>query len=180
MRNKPAILFLTGASGAGKTTVLASLEKRLTAPGYFFLRFDSIGVPSFQEMIDQAGSLERWQEMKTHHWVEKIVAEYREDQIVLLEGQSNPDFIEAALQKYGIERSAIVLLDCDWETMKARLTQGRQQPELANDDMKNWADFLRAQAKRKGISIIDTAARTPDAIAEMIETQILSKLILAT
>jgi uridine kinase len=76
MQNKPAILFLTGASGMGKTTLLANLRNRLAKPNYFFLHYDSIGISSFQEIIQQARSLERWQEMTTHLWVEKIANEY--------------------------------------------------------------------------------------------------------
>lgn len=175
--HSPAILFLTGASGVGKTTILKNLKKRLAGSEYIFLHYDSIGVPSVQEMIEQAGSLERWQEITTHRWIETIAEEYPEDKIVLIEGQSNLDFIDDAYQKYMIERGAIVLLDCDWETMKDRLTQNRRQPGLANQDMKNWADFLRKQAKNKSVAIIDTSEQTPEAVSEIIEKEIIPELI---
>ena len=174
--NSPAILFLSGASGAGKTSILLSLKQRITSSDYIFLHYDSMGVPSFKEMLEQAGSLEHWQEVTTYRWIERIGAGYADDKVVLIEGQSNLDFITGACQRYGIAKYAIILLDCDWQTMKDRLRRNRGQPELANDDMRNWADFLREQAQSRGIPIIKTADQAPEVIAEIIEKEYLIKL----
>ena len=175
-RNYPAILFLSGASGVGKTTILDILKVRNTKPSYVFLHYDSIGIPSFTEMIEQDGSLERWQELTTHKWIEKITNEYQDTDTVIIEGQSNLEFVERACQRFSVKRYAIILIDCNWETICNRLTINRQQPELVNADMQNWVKFLREQAQLKGIPIFDTTHQTPEQAAYIIESKILSQL----
>ena len=68
------------------------------------MHFDSIGVPSPEEMIKQAGSGEKWQELTTYRWIEKITVEYQGKKIVAMEGQVNLDFIKAACHKFEIAR----------------------------------------------------------------------------
>jgi hypothetical protein len=41
--------------------------------------------------------------------------------------------------------------------MAQRLTEKRKQPELVNDQMKNWLLFLRNQANELEIPVIDTS-----------------------
>src|SRR5512140_67707 len=74
--NPPAILFLSGASGVGKTTLVSFLERRARSGSTVFLHSDSAGVPSFQEMIREAGCLEKWQERRIHWWIKRIASEY--------------------------------------------------------------------------------------------------------
>lgn len=173
---KPFILFLSGASGVGKTTILHILQARNIDSSGVFLHFDSIDVPSSEEMIEETGSLQRWQEITTHKWVEKIVVEYADKNLVVLEGQANPDFVEAACHKFNVSQYAVILIDCEWETMSERLINKRRQPELVNADMKNWANFLREQAIRKNIPVIDTSYQTPEEIADFIQEQVLANL----
>lgn len=172
---QPTILFLSGASGVGKTSVLDCLKRRHTSPNWVFLHYDSVGVPPVDEMIRQAGSPEHWQEITTHRWIEKIITDYRDKHIVIIEGQSNLDFVEAACRRFNIKRFIIVLLDCDWETMITRLQLNRGQPELANAEMRIWADFLRGQAQRKGLPVIETSHQTLEQVAEYIENVILAE-----
>jgi len=58
------LFFLIGASGAGKTTATKQLEK-MNFPDLQFCYFDSIGVPSAQEMVIEYGGAEQWQRAKT-------------------------------------------------------------------------------------------------------------------
>ena len=44
--------------------------------------------------------------------------------------------------------------------MTKRLTYDRKQPELLTEDMKNWLNFLRKQAKNLNAQIIDTSNKT--------------------
>jgi shikimate kinase len=165
----PSILFLSGASGVGKTSIVDALKAHYhSSSDYAFVHFDSIGVPSPEEMIKQAGSGERWQELTTYRWIEKIATEYQDKQSVVIEGQVNLDFIESACHKFEIARYFIVLIDCDWETMRERLVHHRQQPELANQDMKNWAAFLKKQAQRKSLPIIDTSYQTLEQVVRAV------------
>jgi GTPase SAR1 family protein len=163
----PSILFLSGASGVGKTSIVEKLKAHYSSDNYVFVHFDSIGVPSPEEMIEQVGSGERWQELTTYRWVKKIAIEYQDKQLVTIEGQVNLDFIEAACHKFEITRYFIVLIDCNWKIMRERLVYNRQQPELVNQNMKNWATFLRKQARQKSLPIIDTSNQTLEQVQVM-------------
>ncbi len=48
-------------------------------------------------------------------------------------------------------------MHCDNKTRHLRLHQGRNQPELINNNMDNWAEFLKKQAINKNIMILDTS-----------------------
>ena len=166
----PFLMFLTGSSGAGKTTVLQHIKTQLVHRSFVHLSFDSIGIPTREKMIAQAGSLELWQERATHQWTERISNDYKNYQIVILEGQANPDFVSSGCAIHGITNFEIVLLDCDWDTRLRRLVHNRKQPELANTEMRNWSDFLRNQANQKRIKIIDTSTKSPEEVAYEIIT----------
>src|SRR5215467_8508993 len=101
------LLFVVGASGTGKTAALRALaERRL--PDLACFHFDSIGVPSPEEMLRTYGGGERWQEAATHAWLARLEDEAAP--IVILEGQTRPSFIRA---KFPARRTVgILLLDC--------------------------------------------------------------------
>jgi hypothetical protein len=52
--------------------------------------------------------------------------------------------------------------------MRERLVHNRLQPELVNQNMKNWAIFLRKQAHQKNLPIIDTSNQTLEQVMESI------------
>lgn len=174
LQNTPTILFLSGACGVGKTTIVATLREHNTNPSRVFLHADSDGVPSFTEIISQAGSLERFQEIATHKWIEKITREYQSTDTVIIEGQARFNFIEDACRKFGVTKYAIILIDCDWEIMRDRLLNNRQQPELVTHDMQNWVKFLRKQAREKNIPIINTSCLTLEEVVDIIQAKVLA------
>ena len=51
------IIFITGASGAGKNTILKTIESKIANVSVNY--FDDIGVPSFEKMITEYGSCEK-------------------------------------------------------------------------------------------------------------------------
>ncbi|MBE9051279.1 AAA family ATPase [Nostocales cyanobacterium LEGE 11386] len=173
----PNILFLSGASGVGKTTIVNALKAKNTNKSHFFIHFDSIGVPSLTEMIEQVDSGERWQEITTHKWIAKILKEYQKTDTVIIEGQVRLNFIEDACQNFGLTKYAIALIDCTWEVMQERLINIRQQPELVNSDMQNWANLLRKQALCKNIKIIDTSVYTLEEVLDILQNQVLTNLL---
>ncbi|GAB6091681.1 nSTAND3 domain-containing NTPase [Spirochaeta dissipatitropha] len=59
------IYFITGASGVGKTTLVANLKNQYSEKAWDFFHFDSIGVPSLEEMEEKYGSGSEWQKAMT-------------------------------------------------------------------------------------------------------------------
>jgi 2-phosphoglycerate kinase len=61
--------------------------------------------------------------------------------------------------------------------MRDRLINNRQQPDLVNSNMQNWAKFLHQQAQLKNIPIINTSQKTLKEVVEMIQNQVLTNLV---
>ena len=151
------IIFITGASGVGKTTILSNLKKESQNKNWSFLHFDSIGVPSTEVMIKEFGSPEKWQKAMTFKWIDDLIQGYHDKEFIILEGQVNFDFIKEGCAKYEFSNYKIVHIDCSENIMMKRLINHRKQPELATQDMQNWLKFLRKKAKSSGVSILDTS-----------------------
>lgn len=146
------ILFVIGASGSGKTTTLKQLAAAM--PQHCRLRhFDSIGVPSFAEMEAEYGSIEGWQKAKTFEWVGKLAQEELLKSHVVFDAQVRPSFIAEACAAQGVAYD-VVLLDCSNEERSKRLL-ARGHPELVNDNMMNWAAFLRKECQQQRYEIVD-------------------------
>lgn len=137
------LYFLIGASGAGKTTAAKALANQRA--DITFCYFDSIGVPSSEEMIRDYGSGEEWQRAKTIEWVKTIKEKFLPTTPVVLDAQTRPSFITEACQINGVDNFDIILFDCSDKVRKQRL-HIREQPELAHEQMMNWAKYLREQS----------------------------------
>ena len=157
---QPIILVVTGASGAGKTTLVRGLEAR-GLPGVSCHYFDSIGVPSPEVMQRDFGGGAAWQEATTRTWIERLAL--RTDRVAVLDGQTRPSVVRAAFRRADIRQGAIALIDCDREERNRRLHAERGQPELASAQMDTWAAYLRGQADALELPIIDTTHLAPEA-----------------
>jgi RNase adaptor protein for sRNA GlmZ degradation len=159
------LIVLTGASGAGKTTIAKAFARRhpTLAQVQFF---DSIPVPSLDEMTAQYGSPDEWQRVKTIDWFYRLAVELRSNPNILFDGQTRSEFVRQGQKQAHIDDVRIVLVDCDDSTRRDRLTNDRHQPELANDRMMNWARFLRDEASREGETILDTSRLSVDEAVE--------------
>jgi dephospho-CoA kinase len=155
---KHRILFLIGASGAGKTTVARGLEAAQLA-SLQICYFDRIGVPDVSDMIREYGSGEEWQRVKTLEWVATIRDRYLATNDVLLDAQTRPSFIEEACSVGKVGSFDILLLDCDDDIRRARLAE-RRQADLATKQMLDWARHLRNECRRRNVPIIDTTNET--------------------
>jgi thymidylate kinase len=162
------IYFITGASGVGKTTLLTQLQKKNKNMPWSFLHFDSIGIPSVMEMEKEFGSPSHWQRAKTYEWIDKLINQYHDEKI-FLEGQVNLQFIQSGFQKHDFKNYKIILVDCSEETMEYRLTYKRAQPDLFNNDMRNWLTFLRIQAKESEAAVIDTSNLSEEEVVKEFE-----------
>lgn len=165
----PPLIILTGASGAGKTTLARHLTEVSSDP-VRVLFFDSIGVPSLKDMIADFGSGEAWQRIHTLHWMARIRTLLSGQIPVLFEGQMRIQFIEEALAAQHIESARIVLVDCDDATRRTRLHRDRGQPHLANAEMMNWARYLRAEAMARHLEILDTGQQSVEECLSRIRT----------
>jgi shikimate kinase len=150
----PAVILI-GASGAGKTTITHAIELR---GGVDVFYFDRIGVPPADQMIAEYGSAEGWQRAKTFEWMAKLAELRKPGKRLLLEGQTRLSFLAEGAAAVGSLAYLPILVDCDDRTRSKRLSLERGQPELANEDMMNWARYLRREAGKSGCEILDTSA----------------------
>jgi len=163
------IFFVTGASGTGKTTLIGNLKNKFKKnPNWTFLYFDTIGVPSPEEMVREFGSGENWQKETTFKWIEKMLLEYQKTEFIVFEGQVNLKFIKDGFEKNNFSDYEIILVDCNEKIMEKRLNK-RNQPELFTDDMKNWLLFLRKQANNYNARIIDTSSKSESEVVKSFE-----------
>jgi len=156
----PALLCVTGASGAGKTTMLAALREHIDQRLLPQIGFDSLGVPTDDEMIRCWDTGRGWQKMMTYHWVYTARHIYRMRPLVILEGSFDPQYAIAACSAHRV-KSRVVLLDVDDKTRAARLAK-RGQPELATPDMSKWAAYLMENTRSLGGTAVDAAGSPTD------------------
>lgn len=154
--HRPLFVFMTGSSGAGKTFLAKALEKSTVSQFLSMNYFDTIGVPSNDAMIRDYGSSEKWQEAKTHEWIQRMAAQTPKP-LVILEGQYNPSFALEACKQAGITNYILINIYADRRVREHRLFHHRPQPELIHDDMANWAQFLKAKTLACGGVSIDTS-----------------------
>ena len=162
----PALLCITGASGAGKTTVLHALRDKIEARALPTLAFDSLGVPSDDEMHAAWESPRGWQKAMTYHWVYTAKHIYRTHPLVVIEGSFDPQYAIAACSAHRVQRFAVVLLHTDAAVRRERLAK-RGQAELDNTEMTSWASYLHEQTQQLGGFVVD-AARELDEVVDAI------------
>src|ERR1700752_748686 len=145
----PAVLVLTGASGAGKTTLTLKLNN-LAIPGVKGINCDRV------KLDEQPGSTDRQADI-LRHWISQLSESKSEVELAVLDTQIRPHRALEVLSEAAIDYAQIVLVDCDPAKRNERLHMDRSQPELANPQMDCWAAYLRGQADALQLSIIDTS-----------------------
>ena len=153
------MLVVTGASGAGKTATVRALDAR-RIPGIRCFYFDSIGVPTPEVMDRDYGGPERWQASATGKWLTRLGGLPNEIRVAILDGQTRPSFVFDAAAQAAPRRVHVALLDCSSDVRRERMRGPRQQPELADARMDQWAAYLRGQADALHLVVIDTSALT--------------------
>jgi shikimate kinase len=164
----PFILFISGVSGAGKTTILKKLCKQLSPQTSHCFHFDSIGIPTIDEMIEKYGSPSEWQYAMTQTWVNRLLTEYGDKPLLILEGQINLKFIEEICKKHNFKNYRIILIHADNEIRHQRLRVNRKQPALVNQDMDDWAAFLKRQAIDMKVSIFNSNSKNLENVVQEI------------
>ena len=166
----PAILFVVGASGVGKTAAVRTLEaRRMTGVRCYF--FDSIGIPTAEVIEQEWGSGEKFQEEMTKSWIERLATNEDNAEVAVLDGQTRPSFIQPHLARAGIGHACLLMLDCVTTVRNARLRGPRGQPELASDTMDDWAAYLRGQADALGLRVLDTSHISIEEVADVLQEE---------
>ena len=161
------LLFLTGASGSGKTATVEKLE-RDNADGIVFIHTDDFGVPSPEEMVRIYGGGNGFQRHILNHWINYAKINLSDASALIVEGSLKPSIIIEGCKEQGISVYKMLLFDCDDTTRTERLNH-REQPDIATPDMMDYAHVLRSEASENNITIIDTTRMTLD---EMVATVI--------
>jgi dephospho-CoA kinase len=164
----PAILVLTGASGAGKTTLILKLNE-LAIPGVKGINCDRVKI-EVNDPADQQTEILRY-------WLSHLSQPDTEIELAVLDTQIRPHRALEILSHAAIEYAQIVLVDCDPIKRNERLDMERGQPELANPQMDCWAAYLRGQADALKLSIIDTSNDPID--RSLVELELLVRNLLA-
>ena len=150
----PAVLVLTGASGAGKTTLILKLND-LAIPGVKGINCDRV------KLDERPGSTDRQADV-LRHWLAHLSQPKTGIELAVLDTQIRPHRALEVLSEAAIDYAQVVLVDCDPEKRNERLHMDRSQPELANPQMDCWAAYLRGQADALKLSIIDTSNNSAD------------------
>jgi hypothetical protein len=164
------LLFVIGASGAGKTAAVRALERR-GLPDVRCYYFDAIGVPSPKEMERGWGGGDQWQADATGRWIARLTSEPLASSVSVLDGQTRPSFIQPHVTAAGTS-CRIVLLDCTPSVRAARLRDGRSQPEFVTEQMEDWAAYLRREAGAHGLPIIETSQLSIEAVADVLQHEV--------
>jgi predicted kinase len=154
---------LTGASGAGKTTLINELEsKRLPEVACF--NCDAI-YADLPDEIRKDGMMA--QDAILSHWVTHVLSNGEID-VAVMDTQIRPHRAHALLSRLGVTTSQIVLVECEQVERNERLRGPRAQVELVNAQMESWAAYLRGQADALGLERIDTSgAAVGDSVARL-------------
>ena len=150
-KSQLAILVLTGASGAGKTTLTLKLNE-LEIPGVKGFNCDRVKIES-----DEMSASTDLQADILRYWISHLSQSETGIELAVLDTQISPHRALEVLNQEAINYAQIVLVDCDPAKRNERLHMDRSQPELANAQMDCWAAYLRGQADALGLSIIDTS-----------------------
>jgi len=167
MATRPALLVLTGASGAGKTTLVRALDA-MRIPGVGCHELDSMEIPSAEEMIARWSGTMEWQNEATRYWIERLLRNDGGHEVAVLDGQVRPSEVRAAYARLGVRVGQVALVDCAMDERNARLRGSRGQPELISGQMDCWAAYLRGQCDALDLPRIDTTARpAAESVAEL-------------
>jgi broad-specificity NMP kinase len=132
------IFFITGTSGAGKTTLQNNLELHLDQDTYEIYDFDQNGVP---ENADAA-----WRQKTTDYWLMRAHENAAKNKSTVICGVSVPTEVMHSMVKVQepIYFGFIQIAD---QIIHSRLERRGWSEQLIQDNI-NWAHYLEADVKK--------------------------------
>ena len=128
------LLFVTGASGSGKTAVIPGLKKR----------FPEFSVHDFDERNVPATGDNRGRQEQTEYWISRAIENQHLGKDTIVCGGAVYGEILACPSIHQIDRLAVCLLDCDDIVRLDRMRKhGRTEPDM---EILTWAAWLRVHA----------------------------------
>ena len=129
--SKAIVIFITGASGVGKSSVVAELRRLMSS--FAIHDFDEVGVP---RDVDEA-----WRHRTTNYWLQEARKNFVEKKSTIICGVSKPDevlnspeMISSLIIRFGI-------IKVRNEILEERLTARGWSKELIQANI-NWAKVL--------------------------------------
>jgi hypothetical protein len=123
------MLLVTGASGAGKSTVLGGLARGLQTQPIRCAEFDSVAVPP--RIVRSTGADGTvWRHNTVEHWVERAVKEQGCGRHLLLFGQVPVGELLAAPSAELLAGVAACVLYCSREVRRERLVARGEDPDM--------------------------------------------------
>jgi len=171
------IIFISWASGVWKTSLIEGLKGKYKNKNWEFLHFDDIWIPEFEDMIKIYWSPEKFQKETTNTWIEKMINNYNDKDLIIFEWQVNLQFIIDWFTEKNFTDYEIILIHCDEKNMEERLVKFRNQSELFNENMVNWLNFLKKQAEKLDVKIVDTSSISKEKVINLFEEKIINKYL---
>ena len=133
------LLFVTGASGSGKTVVIPGLRKR----------FPEFSVHDFDERCTPAPGDNRGRQEQTEYWISIAIEKQHLGKDTIVCGGAVYGEILACPSIHQIAHLAVCLLDCSDLVRIERLRRHGGTPDMA---LLSWAAWLRVHAVDPGWS----------------------------
>lgn len=153
---KNVIAFITGTSGAGKTTLVNELKK-MDLNKIRTYDFDEGGVPE--------GADENWRKQRTEEWLKKAINNINEGSSTIICGVCVPEEIKEC-SNYSEKLNVYYgFIHINEDEIIKRLSQRGWNENLIRDNV-NWAKRLEMNVKKERQSIILDGSQTPINIAK--------------
>ncbi len=133
--------FITGAEGAGKSTIVPSLKKNLREID--IRDFDEVGVPLNPSL--------KWRIDTTKHWIKIVLANQKKEKSTCIIGLSFPNEIRKIKESEKIKNIYYILLDVSVKERKNRLKKRKSQSHVIKDpeQLKSLKKIFKSKLKNK-------------------------------
>jgi len=173
MEINPAVHFISGVSGVGKSTVIKRLKTLLSAE-YEIHDFDERGVP------ENAGP--DWHDQETLHWLEVASENAKLGKSTIIGGVMEPERFAKVYDKNSHPPAQLIFLHASEDVLRQRLMGRYTTPESREDikrasgraydkyieDMVADAPGLLMAFEKAGLPVINTDTKSPEEVAREI------------